>query len=90
MGKYNSRKKKLIALTIIVALQAQSVLPCCAAAVTPNNSASVNNRKQALPTRAAFMQVMKALIFTLRITPTLKAALSPAITPIRTNFQPAR
>ena len=44
MGKYNSRKKKLIALTIIVALQAQSVLPCCAAAVTPNNSASVNNR----------------------------------------------
>ena len=44
MGKYNSRKKKLIALTIILALQAQSVLPCCAAAVTPNNSASVNNR----------------------------------------------
>ena len=44
MGKYNSRKKKLIALTIIVALQAQSVLPCCAAAVTPNNGASVNNR----------------------------------------------
>ena len=44
MGKYNSRKKKLIALTIIVALQAQSVLPCCAAAVTPNNSAIVNNR----------------------------------------------
>ena len=40
MGKYNSRKKKLIALTIIVALQAQSVLPCCAAAVTPNNGAS--------------------------------------------------
>ena len=44
MGKYNSRKKKLIALTIIVALQAQSVLPCCAAAVTPNNGAIVNNR----------------------------------------------
>ena len=44
MGKYNSRKKKLIALSIIVALQAQSVLPCCAAAVTPNNGASVNNR----------------------------------------------
>jgi filamentous hemagglutinin len=44
MGKYNSRQKKLIALSIIVALQAQSVLPCCAAAVTPNNSASVNNR----------------------------------------------
>ena len=44
MGKYNSRKKKLIVLTIIVALQAQSVLPCCAAAVTPNNGASVNNR----------------------------------------------
>ena len=43
MGKYNSRKQKLIALSIIVALQAQSVLPCCAAAVTPNNGASVNN-----------------------------------------------
>ena len=45
---------------------------------------------QVLPTRAAFMQVMKALIFTLRITLTLKAALFPVITVKKINFLPVR
>lgn len=45
---------------------------------------------QALPTRAAFTQAAKALIFTLRIIPTLKAALFPVITVKKTNFLPVR
>lgn len=45
---------------------------------------------QVLPTRAAFTQVTKVLIFTLKIIPTLKAALSLVITLMKTNFQPVR
>ena len=45
---------------------------------------------QVLPTRAVFMLVTKALIFTLRITLTLKAALFPVITVKKINFLPVR
>ncbi len=45
---------------------------------------------QALLTRAAFTQVAKDLIFMLRITLTLKAVLSPVITPMRISFLPVR
>ena len=45
---------------------------------------------QVLPTRAVFMLVTKALIFTLRITLTLKAALSPVKILMKINFLPVR
>ena len=45
---------------------------------------------QVLLTKAVFTQAAKALIFTLRITLTLKAALFPVITVKKINFLPAR